>query len=205
MNQQTVFSIDPVEKYQLSDFIVSNANKIAFDIITSWPDAIWGNNPYSKTLLLIGPKSSGKTFLSRIWQQHHSCTNLRSLQIVIENIDQITNEEDLLHAFNTAHENGKFLLMTASNFPQFNLADLSSRINSVNTVNISYPDDELIKILIFKIFSSFSIKVSPDVINYLIKTLPREFNAIHSAINIINQKALVEKRKITIPFIKSCF
>jgi len=86
--------------------------------------------------------------------------------------------------------------------PKLNLADLSSRINSVNKVDISMIDDELMRILIFKQFSNFSIVISDDVINYLVKVLPREVPKILSIIGEINQSSLASKRKITIPFIK---
>ena len=86
--------------------------------------------------------------------------------------------------------------------PKLNLADLSSRINSVNKIEISMIDDELMKILIFKQFSNFSIVISEEVINYLVKILPREVPKILSIISEINQNSLISKRKITIPFIK---
>ena len=86
--------------------------------------------------------------------------------------------------------------------PKLNLADLSSRINSVNKVDISMIDDELMRILIFKQFSNFSIVISDDVINYLVKVLPREVPKILSIIGEINQNSLASKRKITIHFIK---
>jgi DnaA family protein len=86
--------------------------------------------------------------------------------------------------------------------PKLSLADLSSRINSVNKVDISMIDDELMRILIFKQFSNFSIVISEEVINYLVKILPREVPKILSIISEINQNSLISKRKITIPFIK---
>jgi len=58
------------------------------------------------------------------------------------------------------------------------------------------------KILIFKQFSNFSLVISEDVINYLVKILPREVPKILSIIGEINQSSLASKRKITIPFIK---
>ena len=63
-------------------------------------------------------------------------------------------------------------------------------------------DDELMRILIFKQFSNFSIVISEEVINYLVKILPREVPKILSIISEINQNSLISKRKITIPFIK---
>jgi DnaA family protein len=56
--------------------------------------------------------------------------------------------------------------------------------------------------LIFKQFSNFSIVISEEVINYLVKILPREVPKILSIISEINQNSLISKRKITIPFIK---
>lgn len=202
MNEQAVFSITPIENYKISDFIVSSSNKAAFDIIANWPDYIWGGNPYKGALLLVGPKSSGKTFLSHIWQQKGALLALHGKQHIFEDIDKIKDEKNLLHKFNTVHESGNFLLMTATKFPKFELPDLASRINSVNKIDINFPDDELLNMLIFKSFSNLSIKVTPEVISYLVKTLPREFSAIQSAIELINKKTLMEKRKVTIPFVK---
>ena len=84
-------------------------------------------------------------------------------------------EQDVLHYFNILHENNKYLLITLTEMPKLKLADLSSRINSVNKVDISMIDDELMRILIFKQFSNFSIVISEEVINYLVKILPVRF------------------------------
>ncbi len=86
--------------------------------------------------------------------------------------------------------------------PKISLPDLSSRLNSVNKVDILMIDDELMKILIFKKFSNYSLIVSDDVISYLLKILPREFPKILSFIQHLNHASLEQKRKITVPFIK---
>ena len=64
-------------------------------------------------------------------------------------------------------------------------------------------DDELMRVLIFKQFSNLSILINDDVINYLVKILPREFPKILSVIRDINKNSLENKKKITVPFIKS--
>ena len=74
---------------------------------------------------------------------------------------------------------------------------------SVNKIDILMIDDELMRILIFNQFSNLSILINDDVINYLIKNLPREFSKILSIISNINKNSLENKKKITIPFIKS--
>ena len=77
--------------------------------------------------------------------------------------------------------------------PKINLADLASRINSVNKIDILMIDDELMRILIFKQFSNLSILINDDVINYLIKILPREFSKILSIISKINARYILWK------------
>jgi len=121
---------------------------------------------------------------------------------LLDGFDTSWREEDVLHYFNAAHENNKYLLITLSQMPEIKLADLSSRLNSANKVDILPLDDELMKILIFKQFSNFSIVVSDEVIKYLVKVLPREFPKVLSGIKLLNQLSLEQKRKITVPFVK---
>lgn len=197
MSEQTVFAWNLLEDYKTENFIVSSSNSEAYNIITNWPNS-WGVKPYDKALLLIGPKSSGKTFLTKIWpgSNHNE---------IYEDIDQIKNEEDLLHIFNICAEDNKYLLLTAAAKPQFKLPDLASRINSINKININQPDDKLIKLLIFKLFSNYSLIVNQDVINYLLHQLPRNFAYIENFIGYVNKQALTQKRRVTIPLIKECF
>ncbi len=122
---------------------------------------------------------------------------------IIDGFDSSWREEDILHYFNILHENNKYLLITLTQTPKIKLADLSSRINSVNKIDILMVDDELMRVLIFKQFSNLSILINDDVINYLVKILPREFPKILSVIRDINKNSLENKKKITVPFIKS--
>ena len=210
--QQVTFSLARKSDH-FSDFIESSSNKLAYKYVNDWPNN-FGVLPYSRVLIIKGPKSSGKSFLADLWakktnalylKKNHQLT--RSIldyhqAFIIDGFDSSWCEEDVLYYFNTLHENYKYLLITLSEIPNIKLADLSSRINSVNKVDISMIDDELMKILIFKQFSNFSIVTNESVINYLVKVLPREFPKILSAISHINQQSLEGKRKITIPFIK---
>ena len=56
--------------------------------------------------------------------------------------------------------------------------------------------------LIFKLFSNFSVVVNKEVISYLINILPREFPEIINAVQKINDYAIEHKRKITVPLVK---
>jgi len=173
--EQITFSLNNQLSNNFSDFIESSSNRLAFQYIREWPNN-FGVFPYSKVLIIKGPKSSGKSFLANLWakkthalslKKNHELTNsiLEHHQaFIIDGFDSTWRERDILHYFNILHENNKYLLITLTQMPKLNLADLSSRINSVNKVDISMIDDELM--------------------------------------SEINQNSLASKRKITIPFIK---
>lgn len=211
--EQITFSLTNKSSDHFDDFIESSSNKLAYKYINDWPNN-FGVLPYSKVLIIKGPKSSGKSFLANLWAKKTDALFLKKnyevtssileyhQAFIIDGFDSSWREEDILHYFNILHENNKYLLITLTKMPDIKLADLSSRINSVNKIDISMIDDELMKILIFKQFSNFSIVINDDVINYLVKVLPREFPKILSVIKDINQNALQNKKRITIPFIK---
>lgn len=210
--QQFILPLSPAPSYKVEEFIVSTANKEIFEVIKNWPTK-WGHLPYPYSILIYGSPSSGKTYLSRIWQNINSAyllnpTNLNNeilnfnSAFIIENIENWP-EEELLHNFNLINENKKYLLVTSSlMYPNFNLRDLSSRFKSIAKYEIKLPDDELIKIFLFKLFSNKSVKVSKKVLDFLLKYLPREFNKIIELVDQINNYGLAQRHSITIPLIK---
>lgn len=212
--QQTAFSFCNNNTYNQNEYITSSSNSLAYNTIINWPQN-WGVAPYLKTLILKGAQYSGKTFLAKKWasrsgalfikQQHELTENLlfHHQAFVIDGFNDSWQKEKILHHFNTIHENDKFLLITTTKIPNIELPDLASRINASNVININMPDDELLQMLIFKLFSNFSVVISSEVVSYLIKVLPREFPQIVNSVEKINQYALQQKRKITIPLVKS--
>jgi len=211
--QQTAFLFDSNNAHDWDEYIKSSSNKLAYNAIANWPSH-WGVEPYPKTLILEGVKSSGKTFLAKKWatasgailiKQMHELTESildHHQAFIIEDFDSNWNEQNILHHFNAIAEKNKYLLITTTKLPEIKLPDLSSRIKASNKIVISLPDDEMMQLLIFKLFSNHSLIVTPEVINYLTKTLPREFPEIVTAIKKINSYALEHKRKITVPLIK---
>ncbi|MFK7973773.1 MAG: DnaA/Hda family protein [Rickettsiaceae bacterium] len=211
---QEIFKFDMNEADNLDDFIVSNSNSLAYQAINTWPQDSWGTAPYPKTLIIRGPKSSGKTLLAKQWIAKSNAIWIpknelitadildASCAFVLEDLDIILDEENILHHFNSIHEHNKHLLITTTVIPSMILPDLQSRINATNIIDINLPDDQLIKMLIFKIFSYHSVLVSQEIIEYLLKILPREFDSIIASVNHINNYALKHKHKVTIPLIK---
>jgi chromosomal replication initiation ATPase DnaA len=211
--KQTIFELNK-NNYEKSDFIVSEANKIAHQIIVNWPNDVWGVHPYERTLILRGPPSSGKSFLAYNWSlpaaakfininEKLTGEELEAYEnFIIEDIDYIQDEKTILHNFNILNERRKYLLMTCVNMPDIKLPDLCSRLKATNSIAISYPDDHLIKILIFKFFSDHFVRIPTPVINYLLQYLPRRFDLLNKILSRINNYSLENKQKITIPLIK---
>jgi chromosomal replication initiation ATPase DnaA len=263
---QSVFNFKYQEEYKEEDFVVSESNQEAFDIIVNWPQN-WGVLPYPTILAITGAKGCGKTHLVNLWRKNSKASeevlaaiklrepslrggvgdkaiseprsdiflcssttpeiaasvglqpnpprkdaslNLMTAgpnhNIIVEDIDSgIIFEPCLFHIFNSCHENGKFLLLTSAvplSHIGFKLPDLDSRIKSIREVKISEPDDFMVQMILFKHFSKRSIKVEENVMNYLMKILPRNFSEIAEKINILDTASLVYKKDITIPFIK---
>jgi chromosomal replication initiation ATPase DnaA len=177
-------------KYLPEDYIVTQANSLAYEVIIKSQQP-WGGLPYPYHILLIGPKSSGKTHLASIWSGDNFIDNIESW-----------DEETLLHAFNQSHEDSNPLLMTASSLPKFALPDLRSRINSVRTLNLGLPDEEMIAVLLTRYFSARSLKVSGDVVDYLATRLERDFDAIRLFVERLDNYSLEVGRDITVPLVR---
>ena len=65
-NIQFSFNLKRRKIYEKNDFLVSNSNKEAYDLIDNWPNWI------TRKIIIIGDVGTGKTHLSKIWQKKTS-------------------------------------------------------------------------------------------------------------------------------------
>jgi chromosomal replication initiation ATPase DnaA len=208
---QAFFNFGFTESRQEGDFIVSSSNEHAFSYIKKWPK--WD----SKILLIYGPKSSGKTMLSHIWQQKSEAKLITPAEIyanqystdenyLLEDIEKVHDEAALLHFFNSMKEdNLGYLLMSAKEHPLnvgIRLADLRSRLGAIASIGMADPDDEMLRTMFVKQFTDRQLKVDMDVINYLITHIERSFIAVCETVTTLDKEALKEKKNITVPFVK---
>ena len=126
---------------------------------------------------------------------------------ILENIDKVKHdksEQELFHIINLAKENNKKLLMT-SRKPiseiDLNLEDLKSRLNSILEAKIKEPDDQLMELILIKIFNDKQLKINPNVIDFLVSRLERSYESINLFIEKIDKFSLEKGKKITIPLI----
>jgi chromosomal replication initiation ATPase DnaA len=112
----------------------------------------------------------------------------------------------LLYLFNFCHETQRYCLFTSSIFPtNFYLADLSSRIKSIDRICISSPDKEAIKIILSKQFSKKSLLIEPKIIDLIAEIIPLNFDSAVKAVEILNQTSLSTGKNINLAMIKKIF
>jgi len=214
---QLAFNLQLSPSYNPEDFVVSESNQAAVDCLDSWGADRPG------ILLLIGDKSAGKTHLAMLWAVKNNAVFLDnellgkvdSEQIwqkgnaaILEDMDTIKDQTALFHLLRLVENNKYRLLITSSKaVPDLGLTlpDLSSRLAAATNVRIELPDEFLLTVFLSKFFSDRQLRVSEEVINYIIRRLERSFEQVYKFAEKIEQASLEQKREITIPFIKTIY
>jgi len=217
-SQQLPFDLGSNLAYERDDFWVSKANEAAVSWIDRWPD--WS----SSAIIIFGEPASGKTHLSQVWKGQSNAIEIKvkeikniqiekfikdSENIIIENIGDIIgdleSEKIIFHIYNNIKERGGYLLLTSQqpikNY-NFKLADLESRFMSLPIAALTPPDEDLMAVILTKVFSDRQIFVSQKVVNFIVLRLDRSFLAIRDIVKKIDHLSLIEKRSITIPLVK---
>src|SRR3954463_6286981 len=139
------------------DFLLSDANRAAFDHLTRW--SLW---PVMASLI-TGPRKSGRSLLGRIF--------VRKTGGRLFDNAEAHDEEALFHAWNQAQQSRKPLLIVADGpAPMWRIAPpgLRSRLTATPHVEIAEPDDFLIGSLVMKRLGDRGIAVPPELPAFLI-------------------------------------
>ena len=138
---QLILEFEFKENFKDQDFYVSNSNQHAYKLINIWPK--WEK----KFLNICGDKFCGKTHLVNIFQKNFEAIKIEATElnnnfinqaklnknIIIENINENTNDKFLYSIYNIVDIEDKFLI-TTSKIPiskiNFNLNDLRSRCSN---------------------------------------------------------------------------
>lgn len=204
-----------------NDFLVAPNNHDAVAWIDLWPE--WP----APCLVLYGPIASGKTHLGAVWAEKSSaiCVKASNINedvihdiadmkhhIIIEDgdalIGNIVGEKGLFHLYNIFKEEGRSILLTLNEPPvrrAFALPDLASRLRAAPSVAIREPDEQLIEALLVKLFNDRQIRISEEVLHYILPRIERSFEAVRDLVEYADSKAMIEKRSITVPFIREIF
>ncbi len=207
MAQQIPFALPVDPSMGEDDFLITPSNQTAATQLYS-----------DNATLLLGPKGTGKSHLARIWQKRRnavafdiSSTNIGTLSqaVLWEDADathwNAQAQEAAFHLLNTVKEKKLPLLITATTpAAQWNLtlADLRSRLLAIHVASIDMPDDALVAGLLLKHFKDRQLRVSEDVLSYIIPRIARDGAAIEGLVKQLDELSLANNRAITIPLIK---
>ena len=207
--RQLAFALPHAESLTRDNFQEGPANAAALALIDSWPE--WP----SRTMLLVGPKGSGKSHLATIWAEQagarsttaHALTAanvpaaLATGALVVEDLNEATfDERALFHLLNLAREDQAYVLITARVAPtalEIELRDLRSRLRALPVVTIQPPDDQLFRALIIKFCADRQLPVDEALVSYLAARIERSFVAARQAVEFLDREALRLGRPVT--------
>ncbi len=82
------------------------------------------------------------------------------------------------------------------------LDDLGSRLRGTLAVGIDRPDDALLGAVLVKHFADRQLRVTPELILYLVKHIERSFAVAANVAERLDAAALREARAVTIPLVR---
>jgi DnaA regulatory inactivator Hda len=193
-----------------ADFLVAPCNAAAVAWIDRWPD--WP----APLLALWGPAASGKTHLLEVWRARSNAVAIAARALtsaalpsllggahaaVIDDAQSTADEEALLHLYNVLAERQGHLLLAAREPParwSIRLADLRSRLVAAPAVAVDAPDDALLGAVLVKLFTDRQLRISEDLIAYLLPRIERSFAAAQAIVAALDQAALADQRAVTV-------
>ena len=210
---QLIFKFPFKTNYIKQDFFVSSSNFEAYKLIESWPN--WPD----KSINVHGPSGCGKTHLSKILANQMETIFINSKNfneetvvknklfkcLIIDNFNNDINEKLLYSMLNHLKQIDKYVLINSLkpiNHYEIKLKDLKSRLDGFIKIGINLPTDELLKVVILKIFSEKQIKISEKNVEYIIKNIERTYDKILKFTKEIDNLSLSTGKVININLIK---
>lgn len=137
--------------------------------------------------------------------------NLENYPIVcLDDVDVISQDpvwaEKLFHLINRLRNSGSRLAMTASLPPsalQSPLKDLQSRLGWGPVYQLKSLRDEDLEQFILQRGAGQGLTIPAEVVTYLIRHTERDLAALLKLVDTIDQEALAQQRRVTVPFVRS--
>ncbi len=202
----------PLEpRFGREDFLVSPSNETAWEMFERWP--AWPG----RMILLLGPTGSGKSHLAAIWAKRARARVLSAASlpladlpaiaaagaVLVEDADRARQAEtELFHLINLLQASEGYLAVTARSWPDawgVQTKDLLSRLRLAPAIEISEPDDALIRAVLVKHFIDRQLVVDTSVVEYLAVRIERSLDAARNVVELLDKTSLAAGRAITRP------
>ncbi|MDQ3247509.1 MAG: DnaA/Hda family protein [Pseudomonadota bacterium] len=172
-------------------FIVSNANRDAFDHFRQW--SLWP----VKATLLTGPRRSGRTLLGRSFVE-------RVGGRLFDQADQ-RDEVELFHAWNEAQDSGRPIVMVVDEVPpawNATLPDLRTRLAVTPVARILQPDDALFQSLVQLLFADRGLHIPGEALRFMSERIERDYWTAERAVEVVDRYAIAERARLSLPTIR---
>jgi len=204
---QLAFDLPHRPALQAEDFLISDSNRAAADVVDRWPD--W---PLA-SLIVVAPSRAGKSHLANVWRLKSGAARLEAGALgeddvakangalLIEDLHGgISDERILFHLLNLVRERKLSMLLTSRVPPgelAVALADLRSRLRALPLVTIAPPDAALLQAVLVKHFADRQLTVEPRVVSYIALHIERSMEAVARVVAEIDRAALASHRRVT--------
>jgi hypothetical protein len=188
---QIALPLDWPQAQDESRFILSDANRDAFDHFRHW--SLWP----VKATLLTGPRRSGRSLLARTFVAR---VNGR----LFDQADS-RDEEELFHAWNAAQDSGHPLVMIVDKVPpewEVTLPDLKTRLAVTPVARIEQPDDALFRSLIRLLFADRGLHIPDEALKYIGERVERSYWMAERVVEAIDRFAIAERARLSLPTIR---
>lgn len=207
--QQLVLDLPHRSALDLEDFLVSQSNESAIELIdgaVTWPNG---------AALVVGPTGAGKSHLANVWRAKTEATLIAAAdaseealqtavkggRVIVEDLDQGVREEAaLFHLLNIARQGKALVLFTSKRAPgdlSIVLPDLRSRVKALPMAVIAPPDEALLRAVLVKLFADRQLVVEPGVIGYLMVRMERSMAAANAVVAEADRLGLAMRRRVS--------
>jgi chromosomal replication initiation ATPase DnaA len=192
---------------EAEDFLISQSNQAAADIVDRWPD--WPH----WAVVVVAPPGAGKTHLANVWRLRSGAARFAAAALdendvacakgalLIEDLHAgIGHQRALFHLLNLVREHKLSMLLTSRVSPgelDVSLPDLRSRLRALPVVAIARPDQALLKAVLVKHFVDRQLAVEPHVISHIALYMEQSMEAAASIVAEIDRQAMATHRKVT--------
>ncbi|ROS01818.1 regulatory inactivation of DnaA Hda protein [Sinobacterium caligoides] len=228
--QQMTLAMGLGDEPSLDNFVTGDGNRLALAAVREqvtpqgeWYLYLYGNEGTGCSHLLkaasatVNGQCAGAAIYIDLYaaigrQPRDLLDGLEDIELVcLDNMQAVAGRDDwqegLFHFYNRCRDgNGAKLLLAGNSTPQrlgLSLADLESRLSWGIVIQLhELADEEKLEALRLRAVER-GLQLSDEVCHFVLARAPRHIVELLAVLERLDQASLQEKRKITVPFVKS--